>query len=163
MSLTYYVINFFGVHTLTDCFFLDGSDVSEPGLRSLMLLPNLEELKMKPIKITLTKEAKKLKKLTMFDFVESVDLDNLAGAMVFMPSLSSLMLETPSDGNHPMNLTAARTMKEVIHSRRQNITLHSIHPNLKVEILCNAPGPKKECSIYANNYIFERLLILTQV
>lgn len=98
----------------------DRSDISVPYLLLLMSLPNLEVLEIDANKIPqLTKRAEKLKKLVTYS--HSLDWNNLAKALVFMPLLSSLTLNSYYGR---MTKRSARTIKEAIHSRGQNIVLN---------------------------------------
>lgn len=98
----------------------DRSAISGPYLLLLMSLPNLEVLEIDANKIPqLTKRAEKLKKLVTYS--HSLDWNNLAKALVFMPLLSSLTLNSYYGR---MTKRSARTIKEAIHSRGQNIVLN---------------------------------------
>lgn len=123
------------------------------------------------IKITLTTEVKKLKKLFL-DCIGAVDFDNLADALALMPCLTSLTLH---GAVCQMSESAARRMKRTILSRGQNIALYTARNQYRAvkkfrcrfikvaEFPCNTQPSKGEFAFFCVEGFVDGLMTLVYV
>lgn len=114
-----------------------------------------------------TKEAKLIKELFIFDpagiYLHQIDFDNIVRASSLMSSLTSLTLCL-----HELKLTetAARRIKQMIHSRDQNIVLYleDYDRTLKksilqreVQVSCPKPSSNNFSIVYSSSLDCEDL------
>lgn len=114
-----------------------------------MTLPNLTELHINPVTMSLTTEMRNLEKLVIVSRQGKVlDAENVANAISLMPNLTSLML----DDEHVLTAPALRTIKQIVHSRGQKIVLYEWDSTTKMkeidiiqvgEVVSDVPSNKK--------------------
>lgn len=112
-----------------------------------MTLPNLNTLMIDSMKIAITSEATKLKKLVISDNFQWLVFDKLVRSLAFMPVLSSLMLKV----GPAMSKTAIHAIVKAVHSRDQNIVLFSIrkHSIRKMaEIPCQTTSSQEKFGMF---------------
>lgn len=116
-------------------------------LRELMSLPNLAELHMNHKPMTFPTQVIGLKKLVISHFFgnDDVDTEILANALAFMPSLTSLSFE----GVNALTESAARTIKQVVQSRGQNISVYTF--NCIGGVIKNVTEKLGEVALVANS------------